>query len=90
MVTRAKWRMRGELQNRRRSRGGTARELYRRRKNDGENFETVDDGNDGQVQRRSGDSGARSGAKLTGMRTPRAGIEVGAKVELRRQEYHSE
>ena len=42
------------------------------------------------MQSMSRDSGARRGAKLTRMRAAGSGIQVGTKVELRRQEDDSE
>jgi len=85
-----KRRNRRELQNWRSARRGCAGEIYRGRKNRGEKFKPVYDGNDGQVQRLSGNSGACRGAKLTGMRAAGPGIQIGTKVELRREEDHSE
>jgi len=49
----------GELQSRGRARGGCALNFYRGRENFRENFEPVDHGNDGQIQSRSRDRGAR-------------------------------
>src|ERR1700732_2846035 len=80
----------GELQSRRRARRGCALKFYRGRENLRENFQPVDYRNDRQIERRGGDSGACRGAKLTRMRTARAGIQIGTKVELRRQENDSE
>jgi hypothetical protein len=90
MVERSKWRKNGELQSRRRARRGGAQDFYRGRENFRENFEPVDYGNNGQIQSIGRDGGARRGAKLTRMRATGAGIKIGTKVELRRQEDDSE
>jgi hypothetical protein len=80
----------GELQSRRRARRGGALNFYRGGENFRENFEPVDYGNNGQIESLGRDGGARRGAKLTRMRATGAGIEIGTKVELRRQEDDSE
>lgn len=65
-------------------------QLHRGRNNGDENLQAVDDGYDGQVQGLSGDNGGSRRTKLTGMGTAGSGIEIGAIVELRRKEDHSE
>jgi hypothetical protein len=80
----------GGLQSRRRARTGCALDFYGGRDNFCENFQPVDYGNDGQIESLGGDRGARRGAKLTRMRATGAGIQIGTKVELRRQEDDSE
>jgi hypothetical protein len=79
-----------ELQSWGRPRRGGALDFYRGRKYLRENFQPVDYGNDGQIESLGGDGGARRRAKLTGMRAIGAGIQVGTKVELRRQKDDSE
>jgi hypothetical protein len=49
MVERLKWRKNGELPGRRRARRGRAWSFYRGRQSLHENFETVHDGNHGQM-----------------------------------------
>src|ERR1700686_1385009 len=90
MVEGPKWRKNGELRSRGRARGGCALNFYRGGENFRENFEPVDYGNDRQTQSLSRDCGARRGAELTRMRAAGPGIQIGAKVELRRQEDDSE
>jgi hypothetical protein len=90
MVEGPKWRKNGELQSRRRARRGCALDFYRGRESFRENFKPVDYGNEGQIQNLGRDGGARRGAKLTRMRATGAGIQIGTKVELRRQEDDSE
>lgn len=85
-----KWRKNRELQSRRGARRGSALDFYRGRENRCENFQPVDYRNDGQIESLGRDGGARRGAKLTGMRAAGAGIEIGTKVELRRQEDQTE
>src|SRR5580692_487396 len=85
-----KWKNRGELQSRRRARRGRTPNFYRRRENSGENFEPVHDGNYGQIWSLSRNCRACGRTKLTGVRTTWRGIQVGTKVELRRQEDDSE
>lgn len=85
-----KWRQSGELQSGRGARRGITRKFYGRRKRFCEKFETVDDGNDGQVQRLRSNGRAGRRAKLAGMRAAGHGVEIGAKVELRGQEDHAE
>jgi hypothetical protein len=80
----------GELQSRRRARRGCALNFYRGREDLRRNFQPVDYRNDRQVERWRCDSRARRGAKLTRMRTAGPGIQIGTKVELRRQENDSE
>jgi hypothetical protein len=90
MVEGPKWRKNGELQSRRRARTGCALDFYGGREDSCENFKPVDYGNDGQIERLGRDRGARRGAKLTRMRATGGGIQIGTKVELRRQEDNSE
>jgi hypothetical protein len=90
MVEGPKWRKNGELQSRRRAWRGGELDFYRGRENLCDNFKPVDYGNDGQIESLGGDGGARRGAKLTRMRATEAGIQIGTKVELRRQEDDSE
>ena len=81
---------RRELQSRRRARTGCALDFYGGREDSCDNFKPVDYGNDGQIERLGRDHGARRGAKLTRMRATGAGIQIGTKVELRRQENNTE
>jgi hypothetical protein len=80
----------GELQSRRRARRGSALDFYRGRENFRENFDPVDYRNDGQIESLGRDGAARRRTKLTRMRTTGAGIQIGTKVELRRQKDDSE
>jgi len=90
MKGRTKWKRRGELQSRRRAGRGGALNFYRGRENRGEKFKPVHDGDHGQIQSRGRDRRACRRTKLTGMRTARPGIQIGTKVELRRQEDDSQ
>jgi hypothetical protein len=90
MVERTEWRTNGELQSRRGPRRGSALKFYRGRENFREKFEPVDYRNNSQIQSLGRDCGSRRGAKLTRMRAAGPGIEIGTKVELRRQEDDSE
>src|SRR5580700_2526225 len=85
-----KWRKNRGLQSRRGPRRGRALDFHRRRENRYENFKPVGYRNDGQIERLGRDGGARRGTKLTRMRAAGAGIEIGTKVELRRQEDKTE
>ena len=90
MLEGPKWRKNGELQSWRRSRRGGPLDFYRGRESFREYFKPVDYRNDRQIKSLGRDGGARRRAKLTRMRAAGPGIEIGTKVELRRQEDDSE
>lgn len=86
-----KWTKNGELERRRSARRGGSWSFYRGREDFRENFETTDDGNDGETKSLRGDRRTCRQAKLTRMRPATgASVQIGAKVELRGQEDNSE
>src|SRR5580692_3156575 len=90
MVEGTNCRKSGELEDGGRARRGRTEIFHRRKENGDENFQTVYDRDDRQIQSLCGDRGACRGTKLTGMGTAGVRSQIGTKVELRRQEDDSE
>jgi hypothetical protein len=91
MVKGPRSRKNGELERGRGARRGGTWSFYRGREEFSENFDTADDGNNAETESLRGDCRTRRRAELARVRTAaRAGVQIGAKMELRGQEDNSE
>lgn len=77
---------RGDLECGRRARRGSAWNFQGNRNDQGSDFETIRNRNDGKAGRLRGDDGTYRGTDGTDVRCRGRGRQIGAKVELRPQE----